>query len=100
MLTLTGRSSRSKSKHDTASQRCASDETPRALGRGSGATLLTIGLDVASHKSQHFVPQHYLRGFSSDGRSVPLCHLKSGQIVPKASIKDQCSRDYFYGKDR
>jgi Protein of unknown function (DUF4238) len=31
---------------------------------------------------------------------VRLCHLKSGQIVPKASIKDQCSRDYFYGKDR
>jgi hypothetical protein len=25
--------------------------------------------------------------------------LKSGQIIPKASIKDQCSRDYFYGKD-
>jgi Protein of unknown function (DUF4238) len=55
---------------------------------------------VAAHKSQHFVPQHYLRGFSSDGRSVRLCHLKSGQIVPNASIKNQCSRDYFYGKDR
>ena len=55
---------------------------------------------MTGHKSQHFVPQHYLRGFSSDGGSVRLCHLKSGQIVPNASIKNQCCGHYFYGKDR
>jgi hypothetical protein len=54
---------------------------------------------VAENKSQHFVPQHYLRGFSVTGRSVSLCHLKSGNIVSNASIRDQCCRDYFYGKD-
>jgi hypothetical protein len=52
------------------------------------------------HKSQHFVPQHYLRAFSTDGRSVRICHLCSGRIVPNGSIKDQSCRDYFYGKDR
>jgi hypothetical protein len=55
---------------------------------------------VAEHKSQHFVPQHYLRAFSTDGRSVRICHLGSGRVVPNASIKDQSCRDYFYGKDR
>ena len=61
---------------------------------------VSLYVSVSAHKSQHFVPQHYLRPFSSDGRSVRLCHLKSGQIVSNASIKNQCCRDYFYGKDQ
>lgn len=55
---------------------------------------------MAEHKNQHFVPQHYLRGFSEDGRSIRLYHLGSGKIVARASLRSQCSRNYFYGADR
>lgn len=50
-------------------------------------------------KNQHYVPRTLLRGFSVDGRSISLLVLKSGRRVSGASIGDQCSRNYYYGKD-
>ena len=53
---------------------------------------------MASNKNQHFVPKAYLRPFGNDDqRSINLYALGSKRSVEGASIKSQCSRNYFYG---
>ncbi len=54
---------------------------------------------MPQNKSHHFVPQFLLRLFSNDDCSVGLCNVRSGKIVPVASIKHQACRDWFYGRD-
>lgn len=57
---------------------------------------------MANQKNQHFVPKVYLRQFSVefDRRSVCVWLPGEGRIFEGASIKGQCSKPYFYGKDR
>lgn len=52
-------------------------------------------------KNQHFVPQFYLRFFSSDnaGKCINLYNKKLKIHIPNASLKHQASRNYFYDKD-
>jgi hypothetical protein len=50
-------------------------------------------------KNQHYVPRFLLRKFSSDGKSVSLIVLAKGVKVSGAPLANQCSRDYFYGRD-
>lgn len=50
-------------------------------------------------KNQHFVPRVHFRPFSHDGRSVGLLLKSTGKIIDRASIGDQCSKSYFYGRD-
>ena len=55
---------------------------------------------VPAKKNNHFVPQGILRRYSADGSTVSLYHFASRRkIIGIASIRDQCSRDYFYGRD-
>jgi Protein of unknown function (DUF4238) len=54
---------------------------------------------MPQNKSHHFVPQFFLRFFSADGSSIGLYNLRSGKIVPGASLKHQACRDWFYGRD-
>lgn len=54
---------------------------------------------MSNKKNQHFVPKVYLKQFSSDGKSVELCIKKSLEFRSEAAIKNQSSRNYFYGKD-
>lgn len=54
---------------------------------------------MSNKKNQHFIPQVYLRQFSSDGKSIELCIKKSLEFRSKAAIKKQSSHNYFYGKD-
>lgn len=58
---------------------------------------------MPSFKNQHFVPQCYLRPFgfqqNTKARNISLFNLKSKKIFENAPIKNQCSSDYFYGKD-
>jgi len=54
---------------------------------------------MPSNKRQHYVPQFYLRYFSPDERSIALYNLKSNVSNKTASIKGQCYKNYFYGKD-
>ncbi len=54
---------------------------------------------MPSLKNHHFVPQFYLRNFSRDRKSIDLYNINSNRIIEGASIRDQCSKDYFYGKD-
>lgn len=58
---------------------------------------------MPSNKNQHFVPQFLLRNFSSDlgksKKSINTYILKNKKFVENVSIKSQCSKDYFYGKN-
>src|SRR5438876_10003335 len=48
-------------------------------------------------REHHFVPQFYLRNFSSDGRRINLFNFKLGRAVMGTSIKHQRSKHNFYG---
>mgnify|MGYP000925360733 FL=1 len=52
-------------------------------------------------KNQHFVPRCHLRPFTLNGEGVAinLFNLERRRVVPNAPVKNQCSADYFYGKD-
>lgn len=57
---------------------------------------------MASNKNQHFVPRCYLRPFTTDDnkKTINLFNLDRAKIIKGAPIKNQCSRDYFYGSDQ
>ncbi|MDN7874244.1 DUF4238 domain-containing protein [Burkholderia aenigmatica] len=56
---------------------------------------------MATNKNQHFVPRCYLRQFTSDGndKSISLYNIERNRFIEGAPVKNQCSGDYFYGKD-
>lgn len=56
---------------------------------------------MAKKKNQHYVPEFYLKRFSPDKekRTIGVWNLKRRQKILGASLRDQCSLDYFYGKD-
>jgi hypothetical protein len=54
---------------------------------------------MPEHKSHHYVPQMYMRLFSTDVSRVGVFVIKSRKFIPHAPIRGQACRDYFYGKD-
>ena len=56
---------------------------------------------MATNKNQHFVPRCYLRQFTIDeaNRAINLYNIDRDKFVEHAPVKNQCSGDYFYGKD-
>ena len=56
---------------------------------------------MATNKNQHFVPRCYLRQFTIDGanKAINLYNIDRDKFVEHAPVKNQCSGDYFYGKD-
>lgn len=56
---------------------------------------------MAKKKNQHFVPKVHLRYFAKDEsrRQIDVWLPKQDKIISGASIKGQCSKNYFYGKD-
>lgn len=56
---------------------------------------------MATNKNQHFVPRCYLRPFTIDGANaaINLYNIDRREFIPLAPVKNQCSRDYFYGQD-
>ena len=54
---------------------------------------------MPQNKRQHYVPQFYLKRFSLNGKSINIWHLKDKRKITFASLRDQCYKDYFYGKD-
>jgi len=56
---------------------------------------------MASNKNQHFVPQCYLKRFSNENSNSSICLYNYDRrfFVANASIKSQCSKNYFYGED-
>jgi hypothetical protein len=53
---------------------------------------------MPENKKHHFVPRFYLRRFSADGRSINLYNLPGSRPILGANLRNQCYRDYFYGK--
>lgn len=53
---------------------------------------------MAKNKRQHYVPQHYLKGFSQDRESFYRYNLKTKESSQK-SIKKSCQISYFYGEE-
>ncbi|WP_309623298.1 DUF4238 domain-containing protein [Novosphingobium sp.] len=52
------------------------------------------------NKNQHFVPKVYLRPFgNASQKAINLYNFGLDFCVEGASIKNQCSRNYFYGND-
>lgn len=56
---------------------------------------------MASNKNQHFVPRCHLRPFTlgSEDAAISLFNLERKKLIPNAPVKNQCSKDYFYGTD-
>lgn len=56
---------------------------------------------MATNKNQHFVPRCYLRPFTVDGAdaAINLYNIDRQKMMRMAPVKNQCSGDYFYGKD-
>lgn len=56
---------------------------------------------MATNKNQHFVPRCHLRPFTlrSEDAAISLFNLDRKKVIPNAPVKNQCSKDYFYGTD-
>lgn len=55
---------------------------------------------MANNKNQHFVPKVYLKPFGHDDKkSINLYAFGQDKCIYSASIKNQCSRNYFYGTE-
>lgn len=61
---------------------------------------------MPDNKRQHFVSKFYLKYFSPNTelpakkrRTINVFNLKRGKVIANAGLKEQCYRDYFYGKD-
>ena len=57
---------------------------------------------MATNKNQHFVPRCYLKAFSQnqEGKAINLFNIDRRELILNAALKNQCSRDYFYGDDQ
>lgn len=51
---------------------------------------------MPNNKNQHYVPQFLLKNFSADKKSISMCLKESGWILDSVSIRNQCSKPYFY----
>ena len=50
-------------------------------------------------KSNHYVPQFYLKNFSNNKKSIGTYIWKLDKYIKQASIKKQACKDYLYGED-
>lgn len=52
-------------------------------------------------KNQHYVPKFYLRNFSYENnkKQIGVYNLNNGLFIPKAKLKTQASKNFFYGSD-
>ena len=55
---------------------------------------------MPQNKKQHYVPQFYLRRYSKDGKSINIWNISNEKKIESANLKNQCYRNYFYGKDK
>lgn len=56
---------------------------------------------MTKRKNQHFVPRVLLKPWSlnCEGKAIHLFNIRTDQTIKNAPVKNQCSRDYFYGAD-
>lgn len=56
---------------------------------------------MATNKNQHYVPRCYLRPFTLDSANfaINIFNIDRQILIQQAPVKNQCSGDYFYGKN-
>lgn len=54
---------------------------------------------MPANKKHHYVPRFYLRQFARDGNSIDLFNFRLNRTISGANYKQQCYRDYMYGKE-
>ncbi|MEJ1384469.1 MAG: DUF4238 domain-containing protein [Candidatus Sedimenticola sp. (ex Thyasira tokunagai)] len=54
---------------------------------------------MPNNKKHHYIPRFYLKKFSVDKKSICLYNLPKELKVVGANLKNQCYKNYFYGKD-
>lgn len=79
---------------------CACDALGRQVDTGQLTKLPFHAMDTPK-ANQHYVPKLLLRRFShrGDGKTVGVFTPKTGLFFPRAPIRSQASRPYFYGRD-
>ena len=53
---------------------------------------------MPEYKKQHYVPQFYLKRFSTDGKKLNIWNMQRKKIIYSGSLRSQCYKNYFYGK--
>lgn len=51
------------------------------------------------NKNQHFIPKCYFKLFSKNEKTICVFNLKNKRFIEFATIKGQCSKNCFYGKN-
>ena len=54
---------------------------------------------MPANKKHHYVPKFYLKNFSIDNLSINVYNITRSKTIHQANLKNQCYKDYFYGKD-
>ena len=54
---------------------------------------------MPANKSQHYVPQFYMKLFANQDGKFNIYNVESGEKYENIPYKGQCQKDYFYGKD-
>jgi len=56
---------------------------------------------MVMNKNQHYVPRCYLRPFTHNAAnlSIDIFNIDRRKFFERAPVKNQCSRNYFYGED-
>ncbi|HNW82999.1 MAG TPA: DUF4238 domain-containing protein, partial [bacterium] len=56
---------------------------------------------ITEKKNQHYIPKFYLRNFSYNGnkKQIGIFNTNNGFYFDRATLKDQASKDFFYGYD-
>lgn len=58
-------------------------------------------MERTEKKNQHYIPKFYLRNFSykNFGKQIGVYNLENKLYIAKAALKDQGSKNFFYGID-
>jgi len=54
---------------------------------------------MPANKKHHYVPKFYLKNFSQNSLSINIYNVPHDKTINNANLKNQCYKDYFYGKD-
>ncbi|WP_153788995.1 DUF4238 domain-containing protein [Pseudomonas sp. EMN2] len=53
---------------------------------------------MPANKKHHYVPKFYLKNFSQNSLSINIYNIHRDKTINNANLKNQCYKDYFYGK--
>jgi len=54
---------------------------------------------MPNNKKHHYVPRFYLKRFSTNGKSINIWNISKEKCISYGNLKNQCYKDYFYGKE-